>query len=75
MSQKLCHERHRSHPATMNVATIKCFDVNGVPCHHGMACLQVADGSSLQIWRVAATILNKKSRTADKERSSSSWVG
>jgi hypothetical protein len=75
MSQKLCHERHRSHPATLNVATIKCFDVKGVPCHHGMVRLQVADGSSLQIWRVAVTILHKKSRTDDEERSSSLWVG
>jgi hypothetical protein len=31
----------------------------GVPCHHGMARPQVADGGDgLQIWRVAANILN-----------------
>jgi hypothetical protein len=30
------------------------------PCHHGMACLQVADGGdALQMWRVAPNILNK----------------
>jgi hypothetical protein len=41
--------------------------VKWVPCHHGMARLQVADGGKgLQIWRVAANILNKQSRTADK---------
>jgi hypothetical protein len=38
-----------------------------VPSHHGMARPQVADGGEgLQIWRVAAKILNKLSRTADK---------
>jgi hypothetical protein len=38
-----------------------------VPCHHGMARPQVADGGNgLQIWRVAADILTKQSRTADK---------
>ncbi|KAJ4437102.1 hypothetical protein ANN_17237 [Periplaneta americana] len=36
-------------------------------CHHGMARPQVADrGDGLQIWRVAANVLNKESRTADK---------
>jgi hypothetical protein len=29
------------------------------PCHHGMACPQVADGGDgLQLWRAAANILN-----------------
>jgi hypothetical protein len=42
-------------------------DVKWVPCHHGMARPQVADrGEGLQIWRTAANILNKQSRTADK---------
>jgi hypothetical protein len=50
--------------------------VKWVPCHHGMARPQVADGGeSLQIWRVAANILNKKSRTADKGWPSSLGVG
>jgi hypothetical protein len=41
--------------------------VRWVNCHHGMACPQVADGEdALQVWRVAANILNKQSRTADK---------
>ncbi|KAJ4427975.1 hypothetical protein ANN_23988 [Periplaneta americana] len=36
--------------------------------HHGTACPHVADrGDGLQIWRVAANILNKQSWTADKE--------
>jgi hypothetical protein len=36
-------------------------------CHHGMARPQVAEGGdALQVWRVAADILNKKSRTAYK---------
>jgi hypothetical protein len=42
--------------------------VKWVPCHHGMARPQVADGGDgLQVWRVAANILNKQSRRADKE--------
>jgi hypothetical protein len=50
---------------------VKC-----VPCHHGMARPQVADGGEgLQIWRVAANILNKQSRTADKGWPSSVGVG
>jgi hypothetical protein len=37
-----------------------------VPCHHGMARPQAADGGdSLQVWTVAANILNKQSQTAD----------
>jgi hypothetical protein len=40
-----------------------------VPCHvvhHGMARPQVADGEDgLQIWRVAANMLNMQSRKAD----------
>jgi hypothetical protein len=47
-----------------------------VPCHHGMAHPQVADGGEgLQIWRVAANILNKQSQTADKGWPSSLGVG
>jgi hypothetical protein len=47
-----------------------------VPGHHGMARPQLADGGDgLQIWRVAANILNKQSRTADKGWSSSLGVG
>jgi hypothetical protein len=35
--------------------------VKWVPCHHGMVHPQVADGGDvLQIWRVAANILNKQ---------------
>jgi hypothetical protein len=41
-----------------------------------MARPQVADGGDgLQIWRVAANILNKQSRTTDKKWSSSLGVG
>jgi hypothetical protein len=41
-------------------------DVRWVPCHHGTARPQVADGGDgLQIWRVAANILNEQSRTAE----------
>jgi hypothetical protein len=50
--------------------------VRWVPCHHGMARPQVADGgNTLQVWRVAANILNKNSRTADKGWPSSLGVG
>jgi hypothetical protein len=46
--------------------------IRWVPCHHGMACPQVADGGdSLQFWRVAANMFNKQSWTADKGWSSS----
>jgi hypothetical protein len=42
--------------------------VRWVPRHHGAACPQVVDGGdALQVWRVAANILNKHSLTADKE--------
>jgi hypothetical protein len=34
--------------------------LSGSPSHHGVVCPQVADGEdSLQIWRVAANVLNK----------------
>jgi hypothetical protein len=47
-----------------------------VSCHHGMAHPKVADGrDGLQILRVAATILNKQSRTADKRWSYRLGVG
>jgi hypothetical protein len=40
--------------------------VKWVLCHHGMSCPQVADGGDrLQIWRVAANVLNKRWHTAD----------
>jgi hypothetical protein len=40
------------------------YGVTWVPCHRGMARSQVAGGGDgLQIWRVAASILNKQSRT------------
>jgi hypothetical protein len=42
-------------------------DVRWVPCRHGMARPQDAGGGDvLQVWRVAANILNKQPRTADK---------
>jgi hypothetical protein len=47
-----------------------------VPCHHGMAHPQVVDGGeALQIWREAANILNKQSRTDDNGWTSSLEVG
>jgi hypothetical protein len=46
------------------------------PCHHGMARPQVAvGGDDLQLRSVAANILNKQSRRADKGWSSRLGVG
>jgi hypothetical protein len=40
-------------------------DNKWVPCHEGMACPEDTDeGNGLQVWKVAATMLNKQSRTA-----------
>jgi hypothetical protein len=45
------------------------------PCHNSMARSRVVDGKDgLQMWTVAANMLNKQSRTADKECSSSLCV-
>jgi hypothetical protein len=42
------------------------YHVRWVPCLHCMGHPQVADGGdALQIWRVATTVLNKQSQTAD----------
>jgi hypothetical protein len=51
---------------------VKLGHVRWAPCHHSMARPQVAVvEEGLQIWRVAANILNKQSRTIDKGWSSS----
>jgi hypothetical protein len=50
--------------------------IKWIPCHHDMARSQVADGGNdLKIWRIAANILNKQSRTADKGLSSRLGIG
>jgi hypothetical protein len=50
--------------------------IRWVPCHNGMARPKVLDGGDgLQISRVAAYILYKQSRTADKALCSSFGVG
>jgi hypothetical protein len=62
-------------PNPSNVTLIKP-DIKWVACHHGMAHPQVADGGDgLQIWKVAANILNKQSWTADKGCPSNLGVG
>jgi hypothetical protein len=51
--------------------------IGGSP-HHSMTLPQVADGGEgLHIWSVAANVLNKQSRTANKGWSSSmqDWRG
>jgi hypothetical protein len=59
-----------------NLYSCQIFHVKWVPCHHGMARSQVADGrDSLQVWSAAVNILNKQSRTADKGWSSRRWLG
>jgi hypothetical protein len=58
--------------------TTQCrlLNVKLIPGHHGMALPQVADGEDgLQIWTVAANILNKQLRTAERGQSSSLGVG
>jgi hypothetical protein len=52
---------------TFNYGWFYIWDnVKCVPCHYGMA-LQVADGGDgLQIWRVAAIVLNKQLRAAER---------
>jgi hypothetical protein len=43
---------------------MELLHVKWIHCHHGMARLRVADREDgLQIWRVAANILNKQSLT------------
>jgi hypothetical protein len=50
--------------------------VNMVPCHHGMARPQVADGGdSRKERKIAVKVLTKQSRTAEKGRSFSLIVG
>jgi hypothetical protein len=50
----------------MYIFGIVNWGLNLIPCHHDMARPQVADGGdALQVWRKAANILNKQSRTAD----------
>jgi hypothetical protein len=53
-----------------------CGKFKWVRCHHGGARPRVADGGDrLQIWRVAANVLSKQSRTAGRGWSSSLGVG
>jgi hypothetical protein len=50
--------------------------VTWIPCHHGMARPHIAEGGDgHQLWRAAANILKKQSRTAANGLSSSLWVG
>jgi hypothetical protein len=52
------------------------YSVKWVLCHNGMACPQAEDGANgLQMWTVAANILDEQSRAADKGWSSSLGVG
>jgi hypothetical protein len=56
-------------------AVLQLSHVKWVHCHYSMARPRVADrGYGLQIWRVAANILNKQSRTADSGWTSSLGV-
>jgi hypothetical protein len=60
----------------MMMTIVITVNIRWVPCHHGMAPSQVVDGGEgLQTWRLAANMLNKHSRTANKWWSFSLWVG
>ena len=66
----------------METDIVKVHKKNGViinkTSHYGMELSQVKYeyvGDGLQIWKVAANIFNKQSRTADKGRSSNLGVG
>jgi hypothetical protein len=64
------------HRVTVSKSYLHTTHVRWVLCRHSMARSRIADGGhDLQIWRVAANILNKQSRTADKGWSSSLRVG
>ena len=45
------------------------------PCHHGMTLLRWRMEERPPMWRVAANILNKQLRTADKGWSTGLWLG
>jgi hypothetical protein len=54
------------------IIKVSSFHVKWVSCHHGMSLPWVVDGGDgFQIWRIAANLLNKQSRRADKGWSSS----
>jgi hypothetical protein len=55
---------------TASFSIIDIFPQYVGPCHHSMMRLWIVDGGeSLQIWRVAANILNKQLWRANKESS------
>jgi hypothetical protein len=67
---------YRVHKSPSLVPTLSqtnsVHNIRWVLCHQSMARPQVLDGGdTFQVWRVAANILNKQSRTADKGWSSS----
>jgi hypothetical protein len=58
------------------IISIIFIHVRWVPCHYSMARPQGADGGdTLQVWRIAVNIVNKKPQTADKGCSFSLGVG
>jgi hypothetical protein len=75
-SQKVIWRSMESEWANGNCIRLKCFlftlhkesfHVQWVPCHHGTARPQVADGGDgLQEWKVAASMSNKQLRATDK---------
>jgi hypothetical protein len=63
-------------PALLQPSCVFNIHVKWVHCHHGMARPRVAvRGDGLQIWRVAANILNKQSWTANSGWYSSLGLG
>jgi hypothetical protein len=48
-------------------SSISLHDVVGYPCHYSMARPRVEDGrDGLQLWKLAANMVNKQPRTNDK---------
>jgi hypothetical protein len=54
-------KKHRGIFTLLLLTLIPLLWGRGCPCHHGMAHPQVADGGDgLQMWRVAAIVLNRQ---------------
>jgi hypothetical protein len=78
-SSSYCHFESlafNGHDGQIKMSVNPTFHVKWVPCHQGMICPQVLNGGNgLQVWRVAANILNEHLWTAEKDCPSSLWVG
>ena len=58
----LLRPKHLQHPVLKHPHNLQMD-----PCHHGMTSPRAVDeGDGLVVWRVAANVFNKQSRTGDK---------